>query len=161
MSITETLEFVTPEGEPVIELRCFVKAPPELLFEVWTKPEHVRNWWGPERLATIECDIDLRVGGQWRCVHQAPDGQTFAFYGEYLEIEPPHKLVRTWIWEGMPDQAAIELVYFEAADGGTVIHGTTTHPSVEARDQHLTNGMEEGMRDTFRRLTELVAALVG
>jgi uncharacterized protein YndB with AHSA1/START domain len=61
----------------------------------------------------------------------------------------------------MPDQAAIELVHFEAADGGTVIHGMTTHPSVEARDQHMANGMEEGMLDTFRRLTDVVAKLVG
>jgi uncharacterized protein YndB with AHSA1/START domain len=159
MSITDTFEFITPDGQPTVEVRRFVKAPPELLFEVWTKPEHIRNWWGPARLATIECEIDLRVGGQWRCVHQAPDGQTFAFYGEYLDVDAPHGFTRTWTWEGMPDEPAVESVHFEPVDGGTVVHGTATHPSIEARDQHIANGMEEGMADTYRRMIELVATL--
>jgi uncharacterized protein YndB with AHSA1/START domain len=159
MTTTDSLEILIPEGEPTLEVRRFIKASPALLFEVWTKAEHVRRWWGPERLTTIECEIDLRVGGQWRCVHQAPDGQTFAFSGEYLEIDPPHRFTRTWIWDGMPDQAAIESVHFEAVDGGTMVHGFTTHPSVQARDQHVANGMEDGMRDTFRLLADLVASL--
>jgi uncharacterized protein YndB with AHSA1/START domain len=159
MSVTERLEIVAPEGEPVLEMRRFVKAPPELVFDVWTNPVHIPKWWGPRRLEVSQCEIDLRPGGHWRFVQRAPDGMEFVFYGEYLEVDPPHRLVNTWIWEGMPDHPATETISFEACDGGTMLRGVVVHDSVESRDQHLANGMEEGMRDTFARLDELLEAL--
>ena len=154
---TTALDIVTPADEPVVLTSRFVKAPPALVFAAWTTPEHLRNWWGPRHLELVGCDVDLRVGGTWRFVSRAPDGQEFAFHGEYLEIDPPHRLVATWCWEGMPDDVAIETLTLEAVDGGTMVRGEARHSSVAARDQHVENGMEGGMTETYERLDELVA----
>jgi uncharacterized protein YndB with AHSA1/START domain len=155
---TTALDITTPTDEPVIITRRFVKASPELVFDAWTKPEHLRNWWGPRGLDMTTCEVDLRVGGGWRFVHRAPDGQEFAFYGEYLEIERPNRLVATWTWEGMPDDQAIETLTLVAVDGGTMVIAEARHTTLAARDQHIENGMEGGMIETYERLDEWVAS---
>lgn len=158
---TTQLEIRTPADEPVIHTKRFVAAPPALVFDAWTKAEHLRNWWGPRRLEIVECDVDLRVGGGYRIVHRAPDGQEFGFHGEYREIDPPKRLVSTFVFEGMPDHEAVETLTLEEVEGGTMVHGLTVHASLEARDGHVASGMESGMRETFERLDELVARLQG
>jgi uncharacterized protein YndB with AHSA1/START domain len=105
------------------------------------------------------CEVDLRVGGSWRFVHRAPDGQEFAFYGECREIDRPNRLVATWVWEGMPDDEAIETLTLEAVEGGTLVRSEARHTTLAARDQHIENGMESGMIETYQRLDELVDSL--
>jgi uncharacterized protein YndB with AHSA1/START domain len=107
VTITNTETQITiPPGKPLIEVRRFFKAPPELLYRVVTEGEFLRRWWGPRRLEIAECDIDLRVGGTWRVVHRAPDGMEFVFHGEFLELDPPRRRVGTWVWEGAPEHKA-------------------------------------------------------
>ncbi len=156
---TTALDITTPADDPVIITRRFVKAPPALVFDAWTNPKHIPNWWGPRGLEMVTCDIDLRVGGRWRFVHRTPDGREFAFCGEYLEVGPPNRLVSTWIWEGMPDDVAIETLTLEAVEGGTMVIGEARHSTLAARDQHIENGMEGGMIETYERLDELVESL--
>ncbi len=158
MANTET-EITVPAGEPVIEVRRFLKAPPELVYRVCTEEEYLRRWFGPRRLEVSECDIDLRVGGTWRIVHRAPDGMEFVFYGEFLELEPPHRRVGTFIWEGAPEHQAVETLVLEAVEGGTMMTTTTRHSSVEARDMHVAHGMEEGIIDSMERIAELLASV--
>jgi uncharacterized protein YndB with AHSA1/START domain len=153
------IDITLPPDRPVILWSRFVKAPPELAFEMWTEPEHIRNWLGPRYLETVLCEVDLRPGGTYRFVHRAPDGSEHAFHGEYREIDRPRRLVSTWVYEGMPDDVSIETINFEAVDGGTRIHGTSEHVSVAARDQHIANGMERGMIESYERFDERVAAL--
>lgn len=154
-------EFLVPEGEPVIEVRRFVKAPPSVVFTAWTEPEHLRKWWGPHGFDIIECEVDLRVGGGYRMVQRAPSGDEYAFHGTYRTIEPPHLLVSTFVFEGTPDAEAVDTITLEAVDGGTAVHIHSLHDSVAARDFHVAAGMEAGMAETLERLDELVAALVG
>jgi uncharacterized protein YndB with AHSA1/START domain len=156
MTNTET-EITIPPGKPVIEVRRFFKAPPELLFRVVTEAEFLRLWWGPRRLEVAECEIDLRVGGTWRVVHRAPDGTEFVFHGEFLELDPPRRRVGTWVWEGAPEHTATETLVFEPVDGGTMLVSTMVHTSVEARDMHVANGMEGGIVESHERLDEVLA----
>lgn len=158
MTNTET-EITVPAGEPVIEVRRFLKAPPELVYRACTEEEYLRRWFGPRRLEVTECDIDLRVGGTWRIVQRAPDGMEFAFHGEFLELEPPHRRVGTFIWEGAPEHQAVETLVLEAVEGGTMMTTTTRHSSVEARDMHVANGMEEGIIDSMERIAELLVSV--
>lgn len=153
---TET-EITTPAGEPVIRVRRFVKAPRELVYRVMTEGEFLRRWWGPRRLEIAACEIDLRVGGAWRIVHRAADGMEFAFHGTFLELDPPRRRVGTFIYEGAPEHEAVETFELEAAEGGTMITSTTRHDSVESRDMHIANGMEEGILDSYGRIDELLA----
>ena len=104
-----------------------------------------------------ECEVDLRVGGAWRIVHRAPDGAEFAFHGEFLELNPPHRRVSTWIYEGAPEASAIETFDLDACEGGTLLRLRTVHNSLVNRDMHVANGMEEGLRDSYARMAELLA----
>jgi uncharacterized protein YndB with AHSA1/START domain len=160
MTTPET-EITTPPGEPIIEVRRFFKAPPELVYRACTEGEYIRRWMGPRRLEVTECDVDLRVGGAWRLVHRAPDGTEFVFYGELLELDPPHRRVGTFVWEGAPEHQAVETLVFEAVEGGTILTSTMRHSSVEARDMHVANGMESGIIESHERLDEVLASLQG
>ncbi len=158
MTNTET-EISTPAGEPVIHMRRFFQAPPELVYRACTEGELLRRWWGPRRLEVSECEIDLRVGGTWRIVQRAPDGMEFAFHGEFLELDPPHRRVGTFVFEGAPEHEAVETLELEGVGGGTMLTSTTRHGSVAARDMHVANGMEQGMIESNERLEELLASL--
>ena len=120
MADTQT-EIVTPPGEPVIHIRRFFNAPPELVYRALTEPEYIRRWFGPQRLEVTLCEADLRVGGTWRVIQCAPDGTEFAFHGEFLELDPPRKRVGTFVWEGAPDHVATETFVCEPAEGGTMV----------------------------------------
>ena len=156
MTNAET-QITIPPGEPLIEVRRFFKAPPELLYRVITEGEFLRRWWGPRRLEVAECDVDLRVGGTWRVVHRAPDGTEFVFHGEFLELTPPWRRVGTWVWEGATEHKATETLVLEPVDGGTMLVSTMVHTSVEARDMHVANGMEGGIIESHERLDEVLA----
>jgi uncharacterized protein YndB with AHSA1/START domain len=156
-----TTEIEIPDDEPVINVRRWFKAPPELVYRVLTEPEYLRRWWGPRRLEITECEADVRVGGTWRVVHRAPDGTEFVFGGRFLELNPPHRRVGTFRWEGAPEHEAVETLELSAVEGGTLLTGNMRHDSLEARDMHVANGMEAGMIETYERLDELVAAEQG
>lgn len=158
MTMTNTpTEIRTPPGEPVIHIRRFFKAPPELVFRALTEPEYIRRWFGPQRLEITVCEADLRVGGTWRVVQRAPDGMEFAFSGEFLELDPPRKRVGTFAWDGAPDHVSTETLVCEPVEGGTVVTTTMVHDSVEARDMHVANGMEGGIIESHHRFDELLA----
>ncbi len=85
-------------------------APLELVFDVLTKPEHVRNWFAPFECQVTICSIDLRVGGDYHIVFATDDGSECSFRGTYSEVEPPTRTVATWQFEGWPDVEAVESV---------------------------------------------------
>jgi uncharacterized protein YndB with AHSA1/START domain len=70
-------------------------APRELVFRVWTEPERVRRWWGPEGFTMPYCDIDLRPGGIFLRCMRSPEGQDFWVTGVFREIVAPERLVIT------------------------------------------------------------------
>jgi len=154
-------EFTIPPGEPVIEVRRFFAASPELGYRALTEPEYLTRWWGPRRLEVVECSVDLRVGGAWRIVHRAPDGMEFGFHGEFLELDPPRRRVGSFVYEGAPDHEAVESFVLEAVEGGTMLTSRAVHDSVEWRDLHVANGMKEGIADSYERLDELLEAPQG
>ena len=150
-------EIETPPGEPIVVVRRFFAAPPALVFEAFTSPEHARHWLGPRSLDLPVSEADVRPGGWYRFVHRAPDGQEFRFHGEYREVDPPRRLVRTFVYEGMPEDEAVETTTFEDASGGTLLISTSVHASVAARDQHVANGMARGITESFERLDDWLA----
>ena len=156
---TPHLEIRTPPGEATISFQRFVAAPPALVFACMTQCEHLGQWWGPAYLELTECEIDLRVGGRYRFVSSAPDGTEHPFHGEYLEIDAPHRLVSTFVYEPWPDASAVDTVELTAKDGGTLMAGTSVFGSVETRDRHVESGMEGGMRESYERLDRLVETL--
>ena len=153
------LEIIADAGTPTIITRRLVNARRELVWDLFTRPEHLRHWWGPRTLTLVVCEVDLRVGGGYRFVQRSPDGQEFGFRGEYIEIVRPERIVNTFVFELMPDRGAMQTLQLEELEGKTLVKSTTVHKSVEDRDGHLASGMETGMRDTYARLDELVLTL--
>ena len=85
---------ITTPGESEIVITRYFDAPRALVFEAWTKAEHVARWWDPSGLPLAVCEIDLRTKGAFRWVNRSPDGgEGYSFAGIYREIEPPEKLV--------------------------------------------------------------------
>ena len=157
--MTNELEIIAEPGLATIVSRRVVCAPRELVWDLFTKPEHLKRWWGPRVLNLVVCEVDLRVGGSYRFVQRAPDGQEFGFRGVYREIARPERIVNTFVFELMPDHEALQTLILEDQGDKTLVQTTTLHQSVADRDGHLASGMEPGMRDTYARLDELVSAL--
>ena len=153
------LEIIAEPGQPTIISRRVVNARRELVWDVFTRPEHLRRWWGPRVLTMVVCEVDLRVGGRYRFVQRTPDGQEFGFRGEYREIVRPERIVNTFVFELMPDHEALQTLVLEEHDGRTTVSTTTLHKTVADRDAHLASGMEPGMRETYARLDELLVAI--
>ncbi|HUD66450.1 MAG TPA: SRPBCC domain-containing protein [Candidatus Sulfotelmatobacter sp.] len=88
---------ITPDQETVL-VEIFIAAPPERVFQAISDPEQLSQWWGQSGLYRItERSADLRKGGKWWCAGVGADGTKFSVEGEYLEIDPPRRLVHTWI----------------------------------------------------------------
>ncbi len=85
-------------------------APMGLVFDALTKPEHIRVWFPADDAPLHVCEIDLRVDGTYHFAWYAPGGEECSFQGTFLEIEPPARLVATWLFEGWPDDEVIQTV---------------------------------------------------
>jgi uncharacterized protein YndB with AHSA1/START domain len=134
-------------------------APKKLVWEALTKPEHVRRWYGLRSNELVVCEIDLRVGGKWRYVMRAPDGNEYAFSGTYQELSPPDRLVSTELFEAMPGSEYLATMTLTESNGKTTLKNTLLYQAKEHRDGHIASGMEHGMNETFNRLDELLARL--
>jgi uncharacterized protein YndB with AHSA1/START domain len=150
----------TPGDREIVIVRKF-DAPAELVFKAWTTPELVKRWWGFETSQWRVCEIDLRVGGQWRYVTFEPDhgGFEVGFHGEFKEIEAPHRLVSTEVFEGMPDALAMNTITFEEVDGVTTMTTHVLHQLPEHRDGHIASGMEGGMQISMNRMEDVIRTL--
>lgn len=154
------LELILDPAKPTIVTRRVVEAPRSLVFEAFTRPEYLSRWMGPRTAPMILCQMDLRVGGNYRFVHRALDGQRFGFHGTYREILPPERLVRSFVFEWMPEHEALETLLLEERGGKTTITTITVHKTLEGRDAHFAGGrMAEGMEEGYARLDELLASM--
>ena len=120
--------------------------------------EAARRWSG-ERGEVTSVEVDLRVGGAWRYVMMANGGFEVAFHGEYREIVANERLVTTEVFEGMPDDLAVDTVTFTERDGRTTLTVVVEHDSKEARDGHIESGMEGGMQEALDHLEQVAISL--
>jgi uncharacterized protein YndB with AHSA1/START domain len=153
-----TASVTLPADDQILITREFA-APKELVYKAFTTPELVKRWWHARRGEVRVAEIDLRVGGKWRYVMVTDDGVEVGFHGEYREIVPNERLVSTEIFEGYPDEEAVNTATFTEADGRTTLEILVQHSSKEARDMHINSGMEAGMQDAFDLLEQVAVSL--
>jgi uncharacterized protein YndB with AHSA1/START domain len=134
-------------------------APRERIFRAMTDATLIPQWWGPRYLTTTVDRLEAKPGGSWRFVQKAPDGGMHAFHGVYHDVVSPERMVFTFEYEGTPGHVAMQTTVLEDVDGKTLIREQTVFQSVEARDGMVQSGMEEGLKDSMERLTELLATL--
>lgn len=152
---------VTLPSDTEIKQERMFDAPRELVFRAYTDPEIVPQWWGPHGYTTRVDQMDVRPGGKWRSVQHDPEGNEFAFRGEYLEVVPPERLVGTFEYEGQPGSIAVETMTLEAVDGGTRLTAVMRFDTKEERDGMLEAGMEQGASESMDRFEALLMDLQG
>jgi len=132
-------------------------APARRVFEAWTRPELFRQWWVPKSspVPLLSCEMDARTGGRYRLVFGQDAANSMAFFGKYLDVSPPARLV--WTNEENAD-AAVTTVTFEEKDGRTRLVLQECHPSKAALDEAC-SGMEGAMPEQFEQLDELLVIL--
>jgi uncharacterized protein YndB with AHSA1/START domain len=160
MAVTSsgTATVMLPMDEQILITREF-DAPKELVYKAFTTPELVKRWWNAKRGEVTVAEIDLRVGGTWRYVIVADGGFEVGFHGEYREIVPNERIVSTEVYEGYPDEEAVNTATFTEEDGRTTLTILVQHTSKEARDAHIESGMEAGMQDAFDLLEQVAVSL--
>ncbi len=156
---SHTLTVTTPSDREIVMTRTF-DAPRELVFEAMTKPEHMKEWWGPRGYTMPVCEIDLRPGGEYRFVSADADGNEYAFRGEYREIVRSGEDRLDLRVRG--DAGQRQCRHHDPRrrrTAKTTITSTSVFDSVEQRDGMLESGMETGAAETYDRLAELLEKL--
>jgi uncharacterized protein YndB with AHSA1/START domain len=153
-----TARVTLPADEQILITREF-DAPKEVVYKAFTTPELVKRWWHAKRGEMTVAEIDLRLGGKWRYVMVADGGIEVGFHGEYREIVPNERIVSTEVFEGYPDEEAVNTATFTEVAGRTTLEILVQHSSKEARDAHIDSGMEAGMQDAFDLLEQVAVSL--
>lgn len=156
---------MTINEHPIIITRIF-DAPRNLLYKVWTQPEHIEKWWGPEGLETEVIEHDFQIGGSWKYVMKTPDGKEYPVLGVFKEIVENEKVVTTDAFGEEFEayqQQALDMGYklpkidsisamFEEADGKTKLTLTIKHPTKEDKELHVNMKLVEGWNSSFNCL---------
>jgi len=149
-------EFIVEPGKQELTIRRAFNGPRERVFKALTDPALVPLWWGPSRFTTIVDRMDARPGGLWRYVNRDAAGNEYGFHGVYHDVVPSERVVYTFEFEGVPGHVSLEAATFLEVDGGTEMTAKVVYQSVEDRDGAVASGMEEGARETWERLADLV-----
>jgi uncharacterized protein YndB with AHSA1/START domain len=133
------------------------EAPMALVFEALTKPEHLSVWFPADDAPLHICQIDLRVDGEYHFAWYAPGGAECSFRGTFLDIESPNRFVRTWLFEGWPDDEAIETVTLTEEGGITTMIGVLDFKAREHLGDHFRENA--GAQASYDKLDGLLADL--
>jgi uncharacterized protein YndB with AHSA1/START domain len=145
----------------IVVTRAF-NGPAHIVFEAWTNPELLKQWWVPKSfgITFVSCEADVRTGGTYRFVFSHPASeQPMAFFGRYIEVVPHSRIV--WTNEESAD-GPVSTVTFEEKDGKTLLVLSELYPSKEALDEAIASGSTgtSGAPEQFELLDELLVTLV-
>ena len=136
-----------------------IDGPPHIVFDAWTEPELLKRWWVPKSIpiTLLSCEMDVRVGGTYRFVFQVDPTTTMAFFGRYLEVSRPSRLV--WTNEEGEGDAVVTTVTFDEDGGRTRLVVHDLYPSKDALDDAIASGSTAGWAEMLDQLDELLVEL--
>jgi uncharacterized protein YndB with AHSA1/START domain len=146
-------------GRELVVTRSF-NGPARIVFEAWTQPELLKRWWAPRSFGVsfLSCEADVRSGGTYRFVFGHPAAeQPMEFFGRYIEVTPPSRLV--WTNDEGGEGGAVTTVTFEERGGETLVVMHDLYPSEQALDAAIASGSTGGCSETFEQLDEVLVAL--
>lgn len=147
----------TPSDREIRTERVF-NAPRALVWQAFTTPEMVSQWWGRGNKLVIE-RLEVKRGGHWRFVEHGPEGVN-GFEGRFREVTPIERVVQTFEWDGMPGHTILQTLELEdLGDNRTRIVTLSLFFTTEERDGMLAAGMEGGMNESYAALDTLLATL--
>lgn len=139
-----------------LKLERTFDAPIQLVWEAWTQPEHIANWWGPKGMETKILEHNFAVGGSWKYVMTMPDGNEFIAEGVYQEIEEGKKIVTSADFKPMTIGVELHILLEEEGDK-TKFTFLVVHETEEYCKQQEAMGFYNGWGSTFDRLQEYLA----
>jgi uncharacterized protein YndB with AHSA1/START domain len=158
VTTSESATVTLPSDDQILITREF-DAPRNLVYEAWTTPELVRQWWHANRGEMTVAEIDLRVGGRWRYAMVTEGGVEVAFNGEYRELVPGERIVSTEAYEGAPEGGeTVNTLTLSEADGRTTATILVQCPSRKVRDAIIESGMEDGLQDALDLLEQVAVS---
>ena len=134
MDVTNKNDAASAES---LQVKRFVPATPERVFDAWTNPDDLQKWWGPVGVRCRSAEVDLRVGGQYRIANEFPDGTILWIAGEFEVVQRPRLLVYTWTVQTEAPKKERVTVQFEPHARGTdlILKHELIH-TTKLRDQH-------------------------
>ena len=145
-----------PTDHAIMITRQF-DAPTALVYEMWTKPEHVTQWWDPSGAPLAACEIDLRPGGSFRFLHRGTGGHERAFVGSYVELDPPARLVFTT--PAPSGGVSTGTLLFSTIGAATLLTMTIACTSRADRDALLAMQVDVGTVRTLENLDSYLGAM--
>ncbi len=154
---THETEITADPSVPLVRITREFDASVAQVFRAHTDPELLVQWLGPRRHEMRIDHYDCRTGGSYRYLHVS-DGNEYGFHGSFHEVRPAELIVQTFTFEGYPDGVALEkLVFTDLGDDRTRLTATSLCDSFAERDAVIASGMEDGVREGYLRLDELLA----
>ena len=146
-----------PSDREIVVTRLF-DAPRERVFEAWTDPEQVAQWWGPHGFTTTTDEMSVTPGGVWRFVMHGPDGRDYKNKIIYTEVVRPERLVYRHAGEDEHEDVRFHVtVTFEAQGRKTLLTMRSVFATAQERDDVVEKyGALEGARQTLERLAQHV-----
>lgn len=150
----------TLAGDREIVLTRILNAPRDLVFDVWTDPQHIAQWWGPNGFTNTIHEMNVRPGGIWRFIMHGPDGTDYPNKIVYEKVERP-SLIAYLHGDDSDDEAAMfrASASFEEEEGKTKVTLRLLFPSAEARNKMVEFGAVEGGQQTLGRLEQYLSKL--
>jgi uncharacterized protein YndB with AHSA1/START domain len=148
---------ITKPAERELVITRLFDAPRELVFEAWTDPKHLAQWWGPRDYPAAQVKLDVRPGGAWRhCLRSTETGNDLWHRGVFREVVAPERLVFTFAWEEEGERGLETLVTVTFADDGGKTRMTLRQTPFQSDGER--DGHQGGWNSTFDRLADHLAS---
>ena len=139
----------SPTADRELIISRLLNAPVDLVWEVWTNPEHIKNWWGPDGFTNTISTMDVKKDGEWNLVMHGPDGTDYKNKSVYKEIIKNKKIV----YEHLSAPKFTATIKFDAQGEKTIL---TWHMLFESKEQFIqvvkTFRADEGLRQNTEKL---------
>jgi uncharacterized protein YndB with AHSA1/START domain len=145
----------------IVTIRTF-NAPRELVFNMWTDPEHIARWWGPKGFTTTTFNMEVKPGGVWRFVMHGPDGRDYQNRITFDEVMPPERIVYRHGGDDVEPVQFKTTVIFEDIGGRTRMTWRGDFPSADERNRVIREYQaDQGLVQTMTRLGDYVSSMNG
>jgi uncharacterized protein YndB with AHSA1/START domain len=149
-----------PDEDRDLVLTRVFDVPASLLFQAFSRPEHLLRWFGPEPYPLATAEVDFRIGGRYRFAMRDPSGAVMTpFGGQYLEIVQDRRIVYSNAFEQAEAPAMVVTVTFDEADGRTTLTHATRFASAAHKQEYVGMGIVEGLSLSFDQLGALCRGL--
>jgi uncharacterized protein YndB with AHSA1/START domain len=151
---TKNVTSVERKSDREVVVTRWFDAPARLVFEAWSKPDLFKRWWAPKSMGMTvhSCEMDVRTGGRYRLGF----GDGMDFFGTYLEVTPPSRIV--WTNDEGGEDGSITTVTLNEQNGKTLLVMSELFPSKDALDADGA-GAADATHETFGQLDDLLVAL--